>query len=253
MTEHIKCQNLLKTLVSHSVVLNDIHEYDLSNPDSYFESFIELFNESHEKRFFWEYCSYSVYKDLFDSRLEKFQTNFADVDLEDFARKELQELNVLFCDDYVVQTADIYYEVPEHFLFKGTLYNKGKEETVTSIFCKSDHKDLFFQLKTSFDKKKAFLKSLIPDLSKPPLDLEEGSNIQFHGNNTELAELVLALISNENIKGDKNELWRKFQVMFGKNSKRELRTIKEDIKGRKGSMSAFIDSLKESLETSLFE
>lgn len=219
MSENQECQELLKELISQPLSFNDDQDLKFDDLETYLDIFQRLFYKSHDSSFYWEYCSFSVFQNVFQSRFEQFQDSFRDVSMEDFAKRELEKLETLYRDDEYVSHPDFHFEIPEHFRFRGT--NIFMEETAP--FYKNLNSDVFFQLMTSFNKKKEFLKGLITEPVLPESLINEESTIHFTGSKTDFTELLKSIIElghfeeNQKIVVERMSAFLNVDITSGKN------------------------------------
>tara|TARA_B110000093_G_scaffold154849_1_gene171400 strand:- start:409 stop:1173 length:765 start_codon:yes stop_codon:yes gene_type:complete len=197
------------------------------------ESFIQLTNTE----LFWELCTFKVYKKTYEFRKQDFFKTFIDAEEIDFLINEQNEIPELLTEylSYLDETG--YPRESETLLLQ-------------QILNRTNYKNI----EISSDKKQNFINEKINKIKNPQFYQEETkevttetTQVKFKGNQTQLVELVKALVESEMIEGTQTNAIEQFSKFFDIEINNPNKLI-QDIKGKNtDSTTAFLDLLKSNL------
>ena len=180
----------------------------------------------------WEFCSFKVYKETYDSRKEEFLQTFYDADENDFLTDEHSKINELLSETI-------------SYIGEGGYPEETDISLISDFLNATNYKNIKFSNK----KKNLFISEKISEINQPK-DAPILNNLKWQGTPTELIELTKALIENETFKGQgtQKEIFIKIQNIFDI----ELKTIDKTINSfdevrSGGNETKFLDALKASL------
>lgn len=182
-----------------------------------------------ENGLFWEFCSFEVYKKTYNSRKEDFFKTYIDAEEYDFLLEEINGLNALLSEtiEYIDESG----------------YPRDTDtELLSTILNEVNFKNINF----SNSKKSLFISEKISKIEQS-FNNTAPNSLAWIGGQTELIELIKALIVNGNIKGIQKDIINEITSFFNIDIKHPDKLI-VDIKNRNtGSETLFIDKLKSSL------
>lgn len=206
-------------------------EYNLWYQDEYCE-ILDLFEkrvyELDEEEIYYYGCSSKVYKQTYYTRLNNFISEYEDAEEIDFIEEELENgiLKIPYKYLKIGIQKKIKFGLNKRFKF---LQERAYE---------NDYKIEYYEPVFDEDKESFQLKNQIK---------ESSTNIKWHGSQTELIELVKALIEAKRIRGTQKSIINTISNFFGVQINHPNKLI-QDIKNRNlDSETKFLNELKEVL------
>jgi hypothetical protein len=206
----------------------------------------ETFNLELEEGVFFRGCSFEVYLKTLPNRFNEFKKKFEDAYEIDFYEKEYDKIFnssldlglPVRCPQFIIDNlpyadkkkkkyleekiSELGYQV---VLYTDSVYDPYRDEEI-----KFDG----FYIQKKEDEKNQKIKEIL-------------ETVEWKGTQTELIELIKALIENGTIKGKQKDIISNFSIFFKKEIKNPNKLIQDIKKRSNGSETLFLDSLKSSL------
>jgi len=214
-----------------------------SNPKEYYQLLGDLFIESHKQVFFWEHCSFTVYKEKFEERFRNYREGYFDAELLDFINKELEELQGIDVCYFEYNRFNDPYQ-PREQGYSNLRVSSNEDWAYEKIEINSAYAVSYYdKLEMAINKKRDFLIEMKGSKELPRPQIEK---LNFKGSQVEFIELVKALKEKGCFDENQNVVIDRMSNFFNIDIGKKPNLIIQDIKKR-NNQTKFLTELTNSL------
>jgi hypothetical protein len=168
---------------------------------------IEIDYGNYENKFF-RFCKISTYKSHFNQRLKDFQEEIQGAELIDFIRHE----GLIYANSF--NEHELFSHACEKDVF---ILNLARNKTLEFLNKKANEIGFtIIVVENSFScTKHGEQPSKIDDKKQEEKPIDDKNGIKWHSNKRDLVELIESLYSLGTLKGNKENIYNSFEILFG--------------------------------------